>query len=113
MTHADPDELAPYFERYGPAYRWLVISTTMMATITVVLSSTVVNVALPDIMGVFGIGQDQARLQKSAHQTVWIGHTQRSREKTTGEGGADDGSHLQRHLVHILQAVDPFGDQPV
>lgn len=61
MTHADPDELAPYFERYGPAYRWLVISTTMMATITVVLSSTIVNVALPDIMGAFGIGQDKAQ----------------------------------------------------
>lgn len=62
MTPASADAgLAPFFERYGPAYRWLVISTTMMATITVVLSSTVVNVALPDIMGVFGIGQDQAQ----------------------------------------------------
>jgi len=56
-----PNGLGPYFERYGPAYRWLVISTTMMATTTVVLSSTVVNVALPDIMGVFGIGQDQVQ----------------------------------------------------
>jgi EmrB/QacA subfamily drug resistance transporter len=58
---ADDDGLAPYFDRYGPGYRWLVITTTMMATITVVLSSTVVNVALPDIMGVFGIGQDQVQ----------------------------------------------------
>jgi len=62
LTPASTDEaLAPYFERYGPAYRWLVITTTMMATTTVVLSSTVVNVALPDIMGVFGIGQDQVQ----------------------------------------------------
>jgi len=55
------DELAPFFGRYGPAYRWLVVTTTMMATMTVVLSSTVVNVALPDIMGVFGIGQDKVQ----------------------------------------------------
>ncbi|MCK9215864.1 MAG: DHA2 family efflux MFS transporter permease subunit [Rhodoferax sp.] len=62
MTPASADAgLAPFFERYGPAYRWLVISTTMMATITTSLSITVVNVALPDIMGVFGIGQDQAQ----------------------------------------------------
>lgn len=55
------DELSGFFERYGPAYRWLVITTTLMGTITVVLSSTIVNVALPDIMGAFGIGQDQAQ----------------------------------------------------
>lgn len=62
MTPASADdELAPFFGRYGPAYRWLVVTTTMMATMTVVLSSTVVNVALPDIMGVFGIGQDKVQ----------------------------------------------------
>jgi DHA2 family multidrug resistance protein len=65
--------LAPYFERYGPAYRWLVISTTMMATITVVLSSTVVNVALPDIMGVFGIGQDQVQWMSTGFLAAMTG----------------------------------------
>lgn len=48
MTSAAADGLTPYFERYGPAYRGLVIFTTMMGTITVVLSSTIVNVALPE-----------------------------------------------------------------
>jgi len=67
------DGLAPYFERYGPAYRWLVITTTMMATITVVLSSTVVNVALPDIMGVFGIGQDQAQWMSTGFLAAMTG----------------------------------------
>ena len=61
MTSATADGLTPFFERYGPAYRGLVIFTTMMGTITVVLSSTIVNVALPDIMGAFGIGQDQVQ----------------------------------------------------
>lgn len=74
MTPSSADAgLAPYFERYGPTYRWLVISTTMMATITVVLSSTVVNVALPDIMGVFGIGQDQAQWMSTGFLAAMTG----------------------------------------
>ncbi len=65
--------LAPYFERYGAAYRWLVILTTMMATITTSLSTTVVNVALPDIMGVFGIGQDQAQWMSTGFLAAMTG----------------------------------------
>lgn len=34
--------------------------TTMLAMISMVMSSTMVNVAVPDIMGAFGVGQDQA-----------------------------------------------------
>lgn len=74
MTSASiSDPLAPYFERYGPTYRWLVIVTTMMATITVVLSSTVANVALPDIMGVFGIGQDKAQWMSTGFLAAMTG----------------------------------------
>jgi len=74
LTPASGDDgLAPYFERYGPAYRWLVITTTMMATITVVLSSTVVNVAFPDIMGVFGIGQDQVQWMSTGFLAAMTG----------------------------------------
>lgn len=50
------------FARYGPAYRWLVTFTAMIGTVSTILSSTIVNVALPDIMGAFGIGQDRAQL---------------------------------------------------
>lgn len=49
------------FERYGPGYRWLVTATAMVAMFAMVLSSTSVNVAVPDIMGAFGVGQDQAQ----------------------------------------------------
>jgi hypothetical protein len=48
------------FQRYGPAYRWFATATTMVATISVVLSTTIVNVAIPDVMGAFGISQVQA-----------------------------------------------------
>ncbi|MEC9347090.1 MAG: DHA2 family efflux MFS transporter permease subunit [Pseudomonadota bacterium] len=49
------------FERYGPGYRWLAMVAAMSTTITAVLSATIVNVAIPDIMGAFGI--DQVRAQ--------------------------------------------------
>ena len=50
-----------FFERYGPVYRWLATLTAMVAAIAVVLSSTIVNVAVPAIMGQFGIDQTQAQ----------------------------------------------------
>ena len=49
------------FSRYGPAYRWLATATVMISTIAVVLSTTIVNVAIPDVMGAFGISQVQAQ----------------------------------------------------
>jgi len=49
------------FQRYGPAYRWFATVTVMLGTISAVLTTTSVNVAIPDIMGAFGIGQDRAQ----------------------------------------------------
>src|SRR3546814_5212477 len=47
--------------RYGPAYRWLVTGAVLMAMISMVLSSTSVAVAIPNVMGAFGVGQDKAQ----------------------------------------------------
>lgn len=49
------------FERYGPKYRQLVVLTAMLGTISAVLTATMINVAIPDIMGAFGVGQDRAQ----------------------------------------------------
>lgn len=49
------------FERYGPAYRWLATGTVMISAIAVVLSTTIVNVAIPGVMGAFGISQVEAQ----------------------------------------------------
>ena len=49
------------FERYGPAYKWYATCTVMIATISVVLSATIVNVAIPAVMGAFGISPVQAQ----------------------------------------------------
>ena len=54
-------------ERYGPSYRWLVTITGMIGVVSMVLAMTTVNVAVPDVMGAFGIGQDKAQWMSSAY----------------------------------------------
>lgn len=49
------------FERYGPNYRWYATLTAMISAVAVVLSTTIVNVAIPGVMGAFGISQVQAQ----------------------------------------------------
>src|SRR5258708_13137689 len=57
-------------ERYGPGYRWLVTITGMVGVGSMVLAMTTVNVAVPDVMGAFGIGQDQAQWMSSAYMAT-------------------------------------------
>ncbi len=46
--------------RNRPISKMGVTITTMMAMISMIMTSTMVNVAIPDIMGAYGIGQDRA-----------------------------------------------------
>src|SRR6266436_5514749 len=57
-------------ERYGPSYRWLVTITGMVGVVSMVLAMTTVNVAVPDVMGAFGIGQAQAQWMSSAYMAT-------------------------------------------
>ena len=57
-THASIEDL---FERYGPIYRWLVTGNVMVATIATGFATSMVNVAVPSVMGAFGVGLDQAQ----------------------------------------------------
>ncbi|MGZ5229122.1 MAG: DHA2 family efflux MFS transporter permease subunit [Burkholderiales bacterium] len=52
---------AVLFARYGPRYRIYVTVVALLGTISAIVTTTTVNVALPDIMGSFGIGQDRAQ----------------------------------------------------
>ncbi len=61
------DSVEVLTERYGPAYRWLVTGAGMLGVLSMVLSMTTVNVAVPDVMGAFGIGQDKAQWMSSAY----------------------------------------------
>ncbi|MBK19090.1 MAG: MFS transporter [Rhodospirillaceae bacterium] len=58
MASTTADVLAA---RYGSSYRWLLTLTAMLGNISLILSSTIVNVAIPNIMGAFGVGQDKAQ----------------------------------------------------
>lgn len=49
------------FARYGPRFRGYVTTVALLGTVSAVVTTTSVNVALPAIMGAFGIGQDQAQ----------------------------------------------------
>lgn len=55
-----PESLESLARRYGAAYQWLAAVTVLLGMLSAVLTTTVVNVAIPDIMGTFGMGQDRA-----------------------------------------------------
>ena len=67
MTH---DSAQVLNERYGPNYRWFVTVTGMIGVVAMVLAMTTVNVAVPDVMGAFGIGQDKAQWMSSAYMAT-------------------------------------------
>ncbi|MEI7445734.1 MAG: MFS transporter, partial [Burkholderiales bacterium] len=52
--------------RHGPRYRQLVLLTVMIGAVASVLSSTIVNVAVPDLMRHFHIGQERAQWVSAA-----------------------------------------------
>ena len=59
-------EMAVLAARFGDSYRWMVTIPAMIGTIATILSSTISNVALPEIMGAYGMGQDHAQLVSTA-----------------------------------------------
>jgi hypothetical protein len=46
--------------RYGPRYRWLLLLSVMVGTMASIMSSTIVNVAIPDMSQHFTLGQERA-----------------------------------------------------
>jgi len=54
------------YRRYGRSYLWLATFTGVTASFTMVLTGTVVNVAIPNVMGAFGVGQDLAQFIATA-----------------------------------------------
>ncbi len=54
------------FARYGPHYRYFVAFAGMLGVMSMVLSVTIVNVAVPSVMGAYGIGLDLAQWMATA-----------------------------------------------
>ncbi|MEF7617044.1 DHA2 family efflux MFS transporter permease subunit [Aquincola sp. MAHUQ-54] len=47
--------------RHGPNYRWWVLVAVMVGTMASIMSSTIVNVAVPDMSDAFTLGQERAQ----------------------------------------------------
>ncbi|MFC5520067.1 MFS transporter [Polaromonas jejuensis] len=58
---AAPFTLANLRARYGPRYRWLLLLSVMLGTMASIMSSTIVNVAIPDMSQHFALGQERAQ----------------------------------------------------
>ncbi len=56
-----PQTIEDLRELHGPNFRWLVLLTVMVGMMASILSSTIVNVAVPDMSRYFHIGQDRAQ----------------------------------------------------
>jgi EmrB/QacA subfamily drug resistance transporter len=54
-----PDTLATLQARHGERYRWLLLLSVMIGTMASIMSSTIINVAVPDMSHYFGLGQDR------------------------------------------------------
>lgn len=54
------------FAQYGPQYRYFVAFAGMLGVMSMVLSITIVNVAVPSVMGAYGIGLDLAQWMATA-----------------------------------------------
>ena len=63
---ATPGILALY-ERHGAAYPWWVTGVAVLGSFATLLTATIINVAIPDIMGALGLTLDQAQNLVSAH----------------------------------------------
>ncbi len=56
-----PSSLADLQARHGPRYRWLLLLSVMLGTMASIMSSTIVNVAIPDMSQHFTLGQERAQ----------------------------------------------------
>ncbi len=58
---AAASDVAALSARYGPSYRWRLLLSVMVGTMASVMSSTIVNVAIPDLSRHFALGQERAQ----------------------------------------------------
>jgi predicted MFS family arabinose efflux permease len=62
MTQAQgPHSLQALKERYGERHRWLLLLSVMLGSMAAVMSSTIMNVAIPDMSQHFTLGQSRVQ----------------------------------------------------
>jgi DHA2 family multidrug resistance protein len=55
------DIIKGMYRRHGLWFGWAAMATITLANVATLMASTIINVAIPEIMGSFGIGQDKAQ----------------------------------------------------
>jgi EmrB/QacA subfamily drug resistance transporter len=58
---SDASSFAALSAQHGPRYRWLLLLSVMVGTMASIMSSTVVNVAIPDLSHHFALSQERAQ----------------------------------------------------
>ncbi|MFT5933543.1 MAG: EmrB/QacA subfamily drug resistance transporter [Hydrogenophaga sp.] len=58
---ARDDSIAALRLRHGERYRWLLLLSVMVGTMASIMSSTIINVAIPDMSQHFSLGQERAQ----------------------------------------------------
>ncbi|MFW5332985.1 DHA2 family efflux MFS transporter permease subunit [Hydrogenophaga sp. ZJX-1] len=61
MTQPTDHSITALRERYGERYRWLLLLSVMVGTMASIMSSTIINVAIPDMSQHFTLGQERAQ----------------------------------------------------
>jgi EmrB/QacA subfamily drug resistance transporter len=61
MANPPDHSIATLKARYGERYRWLLLLSVMVGTVASIMSSTIINVAIPDMSQHFTIGQARAQ----------------------------------------------------
>ncbi len=61
MSGTETDTIAALRARYGERYRWLLLLSVMVGTMASIMSSTIINVAIPDMSLHFTLGQERAQ----------------------------------------------------
>src|SRR5574343_781888 len=57
----NPGSLQALQARYGQRYRWLLLLAVMVGAMAAIMSSTIINVAIPDMSHHFTLGQERAQ----------------------------------------------------
>lgn len=65
-TRSADASLRSLSRHYGARYRWLLLLAVMVGTMASVMSSTIINVAIPDMSHHFALGQERAQWAASA-----------------------------------------------
>ncbi|RIX79879.1 DHA2 family efflux MFS transporter permease subunit [Acidovorax cavernicola] len=61
QTPDTPPSMGVLRARYGERYRWYLLLSVMVGTMASIMSSTIVNVAIPDMSHHFALGQERAQ----------------------------------------------------